>query len=122
MDEAPPMLKILFVSHDADLRAVASRVLVQHGFRVTVASHGGHASLACATDHHFDVLVIENAMPDAAGATIAARLRRYCPDLQVVRMCDGGPGGEGNAVVRPFTADDLIGAILQAATASAVAA
>lgn len=116
------MLKILFVSHDADLRAAASRALTRSGFHVTVAAHAGHASLACAGDQSFDVLVIENEMPDATGTAIAARLLRYCPKLQVVRICDAGtaPGG-ANAIVRPFTADDLITAALLAA-APAVAA
>lgn len=116
------MLKILFVSHDADLRAVASRALTRSGFHVTAASHAGHASLACAGDTTFDVLVIENEMPDAAGATIAARLRRYCPGLQYVRMCDAATGASGaNAIVRPFTADDLIAAVLLAATPAVAA-
>ena len=110
------MLKILFVSHDNDLRAAASRALTRSGFHVTAASHAGHASLACAGENTFDVLVIENEMPDAAGATIATRLRRYCPGLQSVRMCDAGTVANGvNAVVRPFTADDLIAAVLMAA-------
>lgn len=116
------MLKILFVSHNADLRAAASRALTRSGFHVTAASHAGHATLACAGEQTFDVLVIENEMPDATGATIAARLRRYCPALQVVRMCDArtGPGG-ANAVVRPFTADDLIAAALLAAAPAVTA-
>ena len=116
------MLKILFVSHDADLRAAASRALTRSGFQVAAAAHAGHASLACSGEHTFDVLVIENEMPDASGTAIAARLRRYCPGLQVVRMCDAGtdPGGP-NAIVRPFTADDLVTAALVAA-APAVAA
>ena len=116
------MLKILFVSHDADLRAAASRALTRSGFHVTVASHAGHASLACAGENSFHVLVIENEMPDAAGAAIAARLRRYCPGLQFVRMCDAGTSANGaNAVVRPFTADDLIAAVLVAATPAVAA-
>jgi DNA-binding NtrC family response regulator len=111
------MLNILFVSHDAALRAAASRAFTRSGFHVTAASHAGHASLACARATVFHVLVIENQMPEAAGATIAARLRRYCPALQVVRMCDPGSRASGpNAVVRPFTADDLIAAVLRAAT------
>ena len=111
------MLNILFVSHDADIRAAASRALTRSGFHVTAASHAGHASLACARENVFDVLVIENEMPDASGAAIAARLRRYCPGLQSVRLCDPGTGASGpNAVVRPFTADDLIAAVLLAAT------
>ena len=111
------MVKILFVSHDADLRAAASRALTRSGFHVIAAAHAGHASLACAGEHSFDVLVIDNEMPDATGTAILVRLRRYCPELQVVRMCEAGtaPGG-ANMVVRPFTADDLIAAVLVAAT------
>jgi DNA-binding response OmpR family regulator len=116
------MLKILFLSHDASLRAAASRALTLSGFHVTVASHAGHASLACAGEQTFDVLVIENDMPDATGAAIAARLRRYCPDLQVVKMCNAGMGvGDAHAIVRPFTADDLIAAVLLAATPAVAA-
>ena len=42
----PPMFRILFVSPDGDLRAVASRVLARAGWEVTTAAHAGHASLA----------------------------------------------------------------------------
>jgi len=106
------MTSVLFVSHDADLRAVAGRVLARAGFDVTTVTHGGHALLACVERDGFDALVIENELPEGSGSEIAARLRRHCPSLRVVRMCDaGGPAGEGIAVVRPFTADDLIDAV-----------
>lgn len=112
----PLMPAILFVSHDADLRAVASRVLTHAGCHVTAAAHAGHASLACMEHGCFDVVVIEDQMADGSGKAIAERLRRYCPELQVVRICDSPPpvSGEGIAVVRPFTADDLIGAVSDA--------
>src|SRR5258708_8952678 len=104
------MSRVLFVSHDADLRAVASRVLVRAGCDVTPAAHAGHASLACMARETFDVLVIDDRMADGSGALIAARLRRYCPDVQVVRLCEMRPAApaEGIPGVRPFTADDLI--------------
>lgn len=110
------MPTVLFVSHDADLRAVASRVLVHASCQVTAVAHAGHASLACMERDAFDVVVIEDEMADGSGTAIADRLRRYCPDVQVVRMCNAKPGagGEGIAVVRPFTADDLIGAVSDA--------
>jgi CheY-like chemotaxis protein len=115
------MPAVLFVTHDADLRAVASRVLIAAGHDVTTAAHAGHASLACMERGPFEVLVIEDLMGDGAGAAIASRLRRYCPGLQVVRMCNATPGTslDGITVVRPFTADDLIGAVT-AATAYAL--
>jgi DNA-binding NtrC family response regulator len=111
------MARVLFVSHDADLRAVASRVLVKAGCDVTPAAHAGHASLACMARETFEVLVIDDRMADGSGALIAARLRRYCPDVQVVWMCEARPAEpvEGIAVVRPFTADDLIRAVTAAA-------
>jgi CheY-like chemotaxis protein len=107
---------VLFVSHSADLRAVASRVLTRAGCRVTAVAHAGHALVACIESNTFDVLVIEDHMPEASGETIARRLRRFCPGVQVVRMCDTKPaaGGKEITVVRPFTADDLIGAVSDA--------
>jgi CheY-like chemotaxis protein len=108
------MTSVLFVSHDADLRAVAARVLGRSGFEVRAAAHGGHALLACVERGAFDVLVVEQTLPEGPGGTVAARLRRHCPGLRTVLMCDQAAGGEtaeGVAVVRPFTADDLIDAV-----------
>ena len=111
------MSSVLFVSHDVDLCAVAARVLARAGCRVAVATHGGHASLACVEHGGFDVLIIENQMPEGSGLGIAERLRRYCPELQVVRMCDDGSAvsSEETTLVRPFTAGDLIEAAVDAA-------
>jgi CheY-like chemotaxis protein len=110
------MPTVLFVSHDSDLRAAATRVLTMAGCRVTAVAHAGHASLACMENAAFDVLVMEGQMPDGSGPDIAGRLRRYCPAAQVVWMHDGAltPPAEDIAVVRPFTADDLIGAVSDA--------
>jgi DNA-binding NtrC family response regulator len=109
------MTTVLFVSHDPDLRAAATRVLTMAGCRVTAAAHAGHASLAC-MENAFEVLVIEGRMPDGSGQDLAGRLRRYCPAARVVWMHDAAsaPSLEEMAVVRPFTADDLIGAVSDA--------
>jgi len=119
-DKSPhtDMSRILFVSHDASLRSVASRVLTKAGFYVATAPHAGHASLACLKGPGFDVLIVENELFEGHGGNIARRLRRYCPGLQVVRMCEPGTmiGGDGVAVVRPLTGDDLIDAVLRTAS------
>jgi DNA-binding NtrC family response regulator len=109
------MPSVLFISHDPDLRAAATRVLTMAGCRVAAAAHAGHALLAC-METAFDVLVIEGRMPDGPGQDIAGRLRRYCPAARVVWMHDAAltPSPEGMAIVRPFTADDLIGAVSDA--------
>src|SRR4029079_3478152 len=104
---------LLFVSHDADLRAVASRVLSRAGFAVTAVAHGGHALLACVEHGRFDVLVVEDEMPEGPGREIVGWLLKQCPAQYVVRMCEAAPtpGGVGVTVVRPFMADDLIEAV-----------
>jgi len=107
------MTSVLFVSHDGNLRAAAVRALERDGYSVTAVAHGGHALLALVERGAFDALVIEHEMPEGSGSAIAARLRRHCPRLHVVRMCDAGvtDAGLGLAVFRPFTADDLIDAV-----------
>jgi DNA-binding NtrC family response regulator len=110
------MFSILFLSHDADLRAAACRALERAGCVFSAAAHAGHATLALARGH-VDVLVVENELPEGPGKSVAARLRRYCPGLAVVVMCDRRsvvPADE-IAVVRPFTADDLLDGIVNAA-------
>jgi DNA-binding NtrC family response regulator len=117
------MARILFISHDADMRAVASRVLIKHDHLVAIAEHAGHASLACMDRQDFDVIVIEEQMPEAPGMAIAERLRRYCPGAEIVRMSVAGAGGssedQGARLVRPFNADQLLDAISVAAAAAA---
>ena len=107
------MTSVLFVSDDGELRAAAARALARGGLRVTAAAHGGHALLAYIERGAFDALVIEHELPEGPGGAIAERLGRRCPNLHVVRMCDSAhdADGPGIAVVRPFTADDLIDAV-----------
>ena len=112
------MSRILFVSHDVNLRAVASRVLTRAGFYVSTVAHAGHASLACVDGPGYDVVIIENELLEGSGAAVATRLRRYCPKLQLVRLCQPGSpiAGDGIAVLRPMKADDLVDAALRAAS------
>ena len=117
------MSRVLFVSHDADLREVVSRVLRSVGHDVTTAAHAGHVSLACLNRDAFDVLVIENELPDGTSPAIVDRVRRFCPALQVVRLCEpvATVVGRGIAVVRPFTADELVDAVIESAATAALA-
>jgi DNA-binding NtrC family response regulator len=116
------MFSILFVSHDANLRASAKRALERTGCSVSTVSHSGHATLAIARGGKVDVVVVENELPEGRGTAVAARLRRYAPHLGVVVMCNRRsivPADE-IAVVRPFTADDLIDAVINAAARQAL--
>lgn len=109
---------VLFVSHDADLRAAASRVLSNAGCRVRVAAHSGHATLACLAST-YDVLVVDRLMADGSSEAVADRFRNRYPEANIVWVGDdevtpaGYPGDL--AVARPFDAYELIGAVSDAA-------
>jgi DNA-binding NtrC family response regulator len=109
------MTSVLFVSHDADLRAVASRVLMNAGCRVRVAAHAGHASLACIAGT-FDVLVVDRLMADGSSVTVAERFRRQFPEANIVWVGDSLTAGSTDdlELARPFDAYDLIAAVSDA--------
>ena len=114
------MFSILILSHNAECRSTARRALTRVGCAVSTAIDGGHATLALARGA-IDVLIVENDLPEGSGKSVAAWLRHYCPGLAVVVMCDRRsivPADE-IAVVRPFTADDLFDAVLNAAALQA---
>jgi len=115
IQEDSPMTSVLFVSHDAALRAVASRVLMNAGCRVRVAAHAGHASLACIAAT-FDVLVVDRLMADGSSAAVADRFRRQCPKGNIVWIGDSDPDEAAGdlAIAQPFDAYDLIGAVSDA--------
>ena len=101
-------MHILFVTGNADLRAVVERVLGREGYEITTASHSGHALLAGFECEHIDVLISELQLDGTTGETIAASLRRYHPAIRAVYMADTGTPPRPGVVVRPFTRDDLV--------------
>ena len=101
-------MHILFVSGNADLRAVAERVLEREGYQIMTASHSGHALLAGFECEHIDVLISELQLDGASGEAITASLRRYHPALRAVYMAESGTPPRPGVVVRPFTRDDLV--------------
>ena len=108
INSAVPLRRVLFVSSDADLRAVVTRVLTPQGYQVEAVSHSGHALLLCRTTQ-FDVLVTELSGPDLSGPSLAGQLRRHCPALSVIYLGNPGtPEGVEHVLVRPFTRDDLL--------------
>jgi DNA-binding response OmpR family regulator len=111
------MPQVLIVSNDADYRAVASRVLKKAGHDVTAVPHAGHALIECIQRPTTSVLIINENGTDGPASDVARRLKRYSRNLRVVCICDRPPARRGDAaVVRPFTADDLLAAIDAACT------
>jgi DNA-binding response OmpR family regulator len=111
---------VLFVSEDANLRAVIGRVLPVEGYDVVTARHSGHALLACLS-RHVDILVTERHLVQESGVALARRLRRHQPALRVVYLGAMGASEEDDDLLpRPFTSEDLVarlGAVLQSSRA-----
>jgi len=111
---------VLVVTPDADLREVSARVLAREGYRVRTAAHAGHAVLACLDAGRIDLLAVELSMDDVSGPQLAGRLRRHCPELATVFFANTGtPECEG-VIVRPFTREDLLAALVAAPAAVGV--
>lgn len=102
---------VLVSLEDANLRAAASRVLARAGYRVLTARHSGHALLACLTGGRIDVLLADFRTDDDSGPALAARLRRYNPDLRGVYFSSNPAEASQDVLVQPLTADDLLRAV-----------
>ncbi len=101
-------MNVLLVTGNADLRAVASRVLSREGHDVVTAAHSGHALLAGLECERLDILISELQLDGVTGEWVAASLRRYHRDMRAIFMADAGTPPRSGVVVRPFTRDDLV--------------
>lgn len=106
-------LVVLIVSADANMREAAARVAVREGYRAVTAAHAGHAILACLRER-IDVLAAELSMEEMSGPALAGKLRRHNPGLGTVYFGNAGTRECDGVLVRPFTSDDLIRALVSA--------
>ena len=109
---------VLLVEDEAAVRRIARRLLERHGFRVLEARHGADALLTW--DEHrgaVDVLGTDLRMPEMGGPELIERLRARRPDLPVVLMSGyvrengAGAGQAVRALDKPFTPEELLGAV-----------
>ena len=106
-------LVVLIVSADANLRAAAARVAAREGYRALTAAHAGHAILASRREQ-IDLLAAELSMEEMSGPALAERLRRDNPQMGTVYFGSAGTRECEGILVRPFTGDDLLHALLRA--------
>jgi len=126
----PP--RILLVEDDQDLAAFMSSVLRANGFDVTVAPDG-KAGLEALEQRRYALIVLDLMMPGMDGIEFRLRQRQHSsqwntPALVVsahynVENLAQSVGAEG-CLTKPFTGEDLIGAVhdVLAATNSRVVA
>ena len=112
-------MNVLFVTGNADLRAVARRVLERAGHEVTTAPHSGHALLAGLECERIDILISEVQLDGVTGEWVAAALRRYHPEMRALFIANPGTASRAGLIVRPFTRDDLLNEIEAAVTSPA---
>jgi CheY-like chemotaxis protein len=101
---------VLVVTGDRGLREAAARVFANDGYVALTAAHAGHAVLACLKAGHIDLLVSELSMDDTSGPALAARLRRFCPELATVFLAPSGTPESDGVLVKPFSRLDLLAA------------
>ena len=109
---------IMVVEDEAQVRALTSRILGEHGYEVLEAANGEAALDQCASrDDEIDLLVTDVVMPVMSGAELAERLLERRPDIKVLYMSGytsdvvlrHGPRDSGVAVLeKPFSAEELL--------------
>ena len=109
---------ILVVEDEAQVRALTSRILGDHGYRVLEAPNGEEALRRWAAEAgQIDLLVTDVVMPAMSGAELAERLLDARPDMGVLYMSGytsdvvlrHGPRDRDVAVLeKPFSADRLL--------------
>ncbi|HEX7702767.1 MAG TPA: response regulator, partial [Kofleriaceae bacterium] len=128
VEEAPPPprklrpVTVLFVETQAELRAVAARVLGDAGCTVLEAANGEEARRICVShDGAIDVVMIDIALSDERGDLLVRTLHELRPQLQVILM-SGFPssslGASGDRpselLAKPFSPNQLRNAVAAA--------
>ncbi|HET6576691.1 MAG TPA: response regulator [Gemmatimonadales bacterium] len=114
---------ILVVEDEEGVRAVATRTLELHGFRVLEATHGADALELVGRHGPPDLVLTDVIMPVMGGAELAGHLRGRWPALPILFMSgyatadlvrQGALEGESVTVHKPFTPDALVRSVAAA--------
>ena len=79
------MARILIVEDEEAVREFVSRVLTMHGHSVLIATDGA-AAVELMTNHHFDLLLSDIAMPMMDGISLALKVRSERPHIPILLM------------------------------------
>lgn len=117
--------RVLVVDDEADVRRSIERVLEVSGYSVTAVSDGARALRALEGDT-FDLLILDVYMPDMDGLGLMRELRHRGDQTPILAVSGGGdsphsldPSGAlsvarafgAGVLPKPFTVDELLGAI-----------
>jgi PAS domain S-box-containing protein len=110
---------ILLVEDETSVRDLAQRMLEEGGYRVLSAASGHDALLLCTTNReHLDLIVTDVVMPQMRGVELAQRVALIRPGIRVLFMSgytdntiDPSISGSVSFLQKPFTLDELLGAV-----------
>jgi len=122
--DSQPAIRLLLVDDEEDLVQFLAHRLRKRGVDVTMALSGAEA-ISAATDHTFDVAVVDLKMPDMDGITVVEELKGFQPFCEILMLT--GHGSHDSAweagrlqafryLLKPYDFDELI-ELIQKATA-----
>ena len=110
---------ILFVDDDLSVREMVAPTLLEHGYRVLVASNGAEAlALFRQHDREVHLILADVVMPVLDGLELTEKVHSLLPELPVILMSgtfEAGqeplPSGAANFLVKPFRLEQLLAII-----------
>jgi two-component system, cell cycle sensor histidine kinase and response regulator CckA len=110
---------VLVVDDEPPIRALQTRILTQHGFRVLEAPNGLEALAMLEQGQDVDLLIADLEMPNLPGEEMVRRVHATRRGLKVLyvsgvidRLLDKRLLRDGEAFLeKPFTADGLVEAV-----------
>jgi two-component system cell cycle sensor histidine kinase/response regulator CckA len=111
---------ILFVEDDKAVRELVAQLLVEEGYAVVSTGDADDALKRCVDGEEFDLLVTDMAMPAMSGRELADRVRVFRPGIKTLFISGyadpaargrDGWGDETFYLQKPFSSDDLAGAV-----------
>ncbi|HEY7423527.1 MAG TPA: sigma-54 dependent transcriptional regulator [Gemmataceae bacterium] len=115
MAATPPLIQLLIVDDDDDLREDLAQLFRQHGQEVTAAVSGEDA-LNKAAHARFDVALLDLHLPGISGIDVLAKLKERQPELEALMLTahssietavEAMRRGAYDYLTKPFRAADL---------------
>jgi len=118
------LARVLIVDDEAIIRRLARMMLERSGFAVEEAGTAANAvERVRSSSSLFDAILLDFTLPDRRGTEVIPELRQLSPQSRIV-LTSGRPEedmpdhGADSYLPKPFTKDQLVGAIRAALTAT----
>lgn len=119
------MPRVLVIDDEPDLRELIRELLDDAGYEVVEAANG-REGVARFAEAPTDLVITDIMMPEQDGIQTVIELRRTRPSTKIIAISGGGPArnldflqfakrvGAVEVLVKPFTNDQLVGAVKKA--------